>query len=172
VAEETQIMNTKAQAKKDRIIGEMQRVRSELLTEVAALSRKERDTVFLGIWSVREMLAHLAGWDFANLDAVKSIMAGRLPSFYEHKDRDWQTFNAMLVKKYRRNTLREQLATLKRSQQMLVGYLQTIPPEDFNRDFGVRFRGYRVTIQRLLEADIKDVQIHHQQIVDFFGKAK
>jgi hypothetical protein len=172
VAEETQIMNTKAQAKKDRIIGEMQRVRSELLTEVAALSRKERDTVFLGIWSVREMLAHLAGWDYANLDAVKSIMAGRLPSFYEHKDRDWQTFNAMLVKKYRRNTLREQLATLKRSQQMLVGYLQTIPPEDFNRDFGVRFRGYRVTIQRLLEADIKDVQIHHQQIVDFFGKAK
>jgi hypothetical protein len=54
----------------------------------------------------------------------------------------------------------------------LVAYVQTIPPEDFNRDFGVRFRGYKVTIQRLLEADIKDVQIHCQQIVDFFGKVK
>lgn len=166
------MMNTKAQAKKERIIGEMQRVRSELLTEVAALSRKERDTVFLGIWSVRDLLAHLAGWDFANLDAAKRIIKGRLPSFYEHKDRDWQTFNAMLVKKYRRNTFREQLATLKRSQQMLIDHLQTIPSEDFNRDFGVRFRGYRVTIQRLLEADIKDVQVHHRQIVDFFGRKR
>jgi len=165
-------MNTKAQAKKEWIISELQRVRSELLTEVAALSRKERDTVFLGIWSVRDMLAHLAGWDFANLDAVKGIIAGRLPSFYDHHDRDWQTYNAMLVKKYRSNTFRELRATLKGSQQKLVEYLQTIPPEYFNRDFGVRFRGYRVTIQRLLQADIKDVQIHHQQIVNFFGKKK
>lgn len=163
-------MNTKAQAKKEWIIREMQRVRSELLTEVAALSRKERDTVFLGVWSVRDMLAHLAGWDYANLDAAKRIVKGRLPSFYAHHDRDWQTYNAMLVKKYRRNTFREQRAALKRSQQMLVEYLQAIPPEDFNRDFGVRFRGYRVTIQRLLQADIKDVRIHHQQIVDFFGR--
>lgn len=165
-------MNAKAQAKKEWFIGELQRVRSELLTEVAALSRKERDTVFLGIWSVRDLLAHLAGWDYANLDAAKSILAGRLPSFYDHHDRDWQTYNAMLVKKYRRNTFRELRATLKGSQQKLVGYLQTLPPEYFNRDFGVRFRGYRVTIRRLLQADIKDVQIHHQQIVDFFGKKK
>lgn len=165
-------MSTKAQAKKGWIISELQRVRSELLTEVAALSRKERDTVFLGIWSIRDMLAHLAGWDYANLDAAKKISAGKLPSFYEHRDRDWQTFNAMLVKKYRRNTFREQRATLKRSQQKLVNYLQTIPPEYFNKDFGVRFHSYRVTIQRLLQADIKDVQIHHQQIIDFFGKKK
>lgn len=165
-------MNTKAQAKKEQVLSEMQRVRSELMTEVAALSRKERDTVFLGIWSVRDLLAHLAGWDFANLDAAKRIIKGGLPSFYEHKDRDWQTFNAMLVKRYRLNTFREQLAILKRSQQMLIDHLQTIPPEDFNRDFGVRFRGYKVTVQRLLEADIKDVRIHHQQIVDFFGRKK
>jgi len=169
LAEEARIMNTKAQAKKEWIISEMQRVRSELLTEVAALSRRERDTVFLGIWSVRDLLAHLAGWDYANLEAAKSILAGELPSFYEQKDHDWQTYNAMLVKKYRRNTFRGLRATLKKSQKELVNYLQTIPPEYFNKDFGVRFRGYKVTIQRLLEADIKDVRIHHQQIVDFFG---
>ena len=163
-------MISKAQAKKEWIIGELQRVRSELLTDVAALSRKERDTVFLGIWSVRDMLAHLAGWDYANLDAAQRIIKGRLPSFYDHHDRDWQTYNAMLVKKYGRSNFRELLATLKKSQRKLVAYLQTIPPEDFNRDFGVRFRGYKVTVQRLLEADVKDVRIHHQQIVDFFGR--
>jgi len=165
-------MNTKAQAKKEWTISEMQRVRSELLTEVAALSRKERDTVFLGIWSVRDMLAHLAGWDYANLEAAKSILAGKLPAFYEQKDRDWQMYNAMHVKKYKSNNFRELSATVKKSQKELVEYLQTIPPEYFNRDFGVRFRGYKVTVQRLLEADIKDVQIHHQQVVDFFVRKK
>ncbi len=163
-------MNSRAQAKKEWIISELQRVRSELLREVATLSRKECDTAFLGIWSVRDMLAHLAGWDYTNVDAIKSVMAGELPSFYEQKDRDWQTYNAMLVKKYGRNTFRELLATLKESQKKLVDQLATIPPEYFNRDFGVRFRGYKVTIQRLLEADIKDVQLHHQQVIDFFGK--
>jgi hypothetical protein len=164
-------MNTKAQAKKEWTINEMQRVRSEFLAEVATVSRKERDTVFLGIWSVRDLLAHLAGWDYANLEAAKNILAGKLPAFYEHKDRDWQTYNAMLVKKYKKNNFRELLATLKKSQRALVSYVQSIPPEDFNRDFGVRFHGYKVTIQRLLKADIKDVRIHHQQIIDFFGKA-
>ena len=154
------------------IINEMQRVRSELLTEVAALSRKERDTVFLGIWSVKDLLAHLAGWDYANRDAAKNVIAGKLPAFYQYKDRDWQTYNAILVKKYKSNNYRELVATLRKSQRKLVAYLQTIPPEYFNKDFGIRFRGYKVTVQRLIQADIKDVQIHHQQIVDFFGKKK
>lgn len=170
LVEEAWILNTKAQAKKEWIISEMQRVRSELLSEVAALSRKERDTVFLGIWSVRDMLAHLAGWDYANLDAAKSILAGKLPAFYKQKDHDWQTYNAMLVKKYRSNNFRELRATVKSSQKKLVEYVQTIPPAYFNKDFNVRFRGYKVTIQRLLEADVKDVKLHHQQVVDFFGK--
>ena len=165
-------MSAKTQPKQEEIISEMQMVRSELLDEVAALSRKERDTVFLGIWSVRDMLAHLAGWDFANADAVKSIIAGKLPAFYEHYDHDWQMYNAMLVNMYRRNTFREIRATLKKSQKKLIESLQNIHPEHFNRDFGLRFHGDKVTIQRLLEADIEDVSIHHQQLIDFFGKKK
>lgn len=163
-------MNTKAQAKKEWLISEVQKARSELLSAVAALSRKERDTVFLGIWSVKDMLAHLAGWDYANLEAAKSIIAGKLPPFYKHKDRDWQTYNAMLVKEYRRNTFRELRAVVMGSQRKFLAYVQTTRPEDFNRDFGVRFRGSKVTIQRLLEADIKDVRLHHRQVVNFFGK--
>jgi hypothetical protein len=173
IGQKTQVkMSVKAQIKKEQVIRELQETRQSLLAEIDVLSAKDRNVIFLGIWSVKDLLAHLAGWDYANLDAAKSVVAGRLPAFYEHRDRDWQTYNAMLVKKYKRNNFRELLATLKKSQKKLVAYVQTIPPEDFNRDFGVRFRGYKVTIQRLLEADIKDVQIHHQQIVDFFGKVK
>jgi len=39
----------KAAIKKEQIISELQKARSEILTEVAALSPKERNTVFLGV---------------------------------------------------------------------------------------------------------------------------
>ena len=165
-------MTPKTQARKEEIISALVKARQDILAEVSTLSKAERERVFLGTWSVKDLLAHLAGWDFTNIDAIKSVLAGKLPSFYEYRDRDWQTYNAMLVGKYKRNSFRELLATEKRSQKELIEFLQPIPPEYFGKDFDVRFRGYKVTIQRLLEADIKDGQIHYQQIVDFFREAK
>ena len=165
-------MNIKSQTNKEQVISELKKARSNLLTEVVALSTKQRNTIFLGVWSVKDLLAHLAGWDFTNIDAVRSVLIGKVPSFYEYRDRDWQTYNAMLVGKYKRNSFRELLATVNNSQKELIKFLQPIPSEYFNKDFDVRFRGYKVTIQRLLEADIKDGQIHYQPIVDFFREAK
>ena len=158
----------KAQANKERLLAQLLEARAGILSEASALSAKQRDTVFLGIWSVRELLAHLAGWDYTNIEAIQSVLAGELPVFYEYRDRDWQTYNAMLVEKHGKGSFRELLSTVRRSHKKLVEFLQTIPPEHFNRDFGVRFRGYKVTVQRLVEADIKDVTIHCQQIKDFW----
>lgn len=147
-------------------------MRSAILAEVYALPAEESDTVFLGSWSVKDLLAHLAGWDYANLEAAKSVLRGRVPEFYAYHDRDWQTYNAMLVKKYGRDFFGEQIALTRDSQGQLLEYLQTIPPESFNKDFGVRFRGYKVTIQRLLEAETKDERIHYQQIQDYFVQGR
>jgi len=165
-------MNVKSLVKKGQLIKELQKARSEILTEVVALSPTDRNTVFLGVWSVKDVLAHLVGWDFANMDAVHSVLEGRLPAFYEYHDHDWQTYNALLVARYKKGSFKELLATVRASQAKLVELVQSVPAEHFNRDFGVRFRRHKVTIQRLLEADIKDVRLHCRQIIDFFGKAK
>lgn len=165
-------MTSKIQARKEEIISALVKARRDLLAEVSVLSKADRNRIFLGTWSIKDLLAHLAGWDFTNIDAIKSVLAGKLPTFYEYRDRDWKTYNAILVAKYKRNSFRELLATVKKSQKELIEFLQPIPPEYFGKDFDVRFRGYKVTIQRLLEADIKDGQIHYQQIVDFFREAK
>jgi len=165
-------MSKKVQAKKEQIISELQKARSEILTEVTALSPKERSTVFLGIWSVKDILAHLVGWDFANMEAIHNVLEGNLPPFYEYYDHDWQTYNALLVERHKKGSFKELVASVRNSHIKLVELAQSVSPEQFNKDFGVRFRRYKVTVQRLLEADIKDVRTHHQQIVDFFGKAK
>jgi hypothetical protein len=165
-------MNTKAPAKKEQLLAQLRETRNDILKETIALSAKKRNEIFLGIWSIKDLLAHLAGWDYTNLDAIGSVMKGKLPAFYKYRDRDWQTYNAMLVSKYKRDSFKESLALIRNSQKKLVDSLQVIPPESFGMDFGVRFRGYKVTIQRLLEADIKDGRVHIQQIKDFFGSEK
>lgn len=165
-------MTSKAQARKEEVISALVKARRDILAEISVLSKADREQIFLGVWSVKDLLAHLAGWDFTNMQSVTSVLTGNLPSFYEYHDRDWQTYNAMLVAKYKKNSFRELLATVKNSQKELIKILGSVPSEDFNRDFGVRFRGYKVTIQRLLEAEIKDEQVHCRQIVDFFKETK
>ena len=156
--------------RKEQVLSDLIETRQNILAELSQLSEEQSDQIFLGIWSVKDLLAHFIGWDETNRRAVKSVLKGQVPSFYEHRDREWQTYNAMLVKKYRKGSCQELLATSRESQEKLIEFLQTIPAEYFNRDFGVRFRGYKVTIQRLLEAEMKDEQTHLQQITDFFGK--
>ena len=163
-------MNKNAQIKKDQLLAELQEIRSSILLESSAMPAEKRNVVFLGIWSIKDLLAHLVGWDYTNITAAKKVLAGKVPEFYSHRDRDWQTYNALLVKKYKRDSFDELLTLAKGSQDKLIEFVQTIPTESLNRDFGVRFRGYKVTIQRLLEAEAKDERVHYQQIKDFFTK--
>lgn len=166
-------MPTKSQIlRKDQILSALVETRQNILAEASRLSDAEQDQIFLGIWSVKDMLAHLVGWDYTNLDAVKSVLNSKVPSFYDHHDHDWQTYNAIVVKRYKSDSFKTLLATVKDSHEKLIEFLQTLPPENFNKDFGVRFRGYKVTIQRLLEAETKDEQTHHKQISDYFKESK
>jgi hypothetical protein len=164
-------MATKSQViRKEQVLANLAETRQNILAEVSKLSETEQEQVFLGIWSIKDLVAHLIGWDKTNLAATKSVLAGQVPGFYEHRDPDWRTYNAILVKKNKKNSSPELITTAKDSQQRLIKFLQTIPPENFNKNFGVRFHGYKVTIQRLLEAEAEDEQTHLQQITDFFKK--
>jgi uncharacterized damage-inducible protein DinB len=160
-------MSAKAQAKKDKILADLIEARQNLLEAARSLSPAQQDEVFLGAWSVKDLLAHLVGWDYANLECAEAVPARRLPAFYAHYDRDWQIFNAMLVAEHKRDDFADLIALLAASHRKLMDVLRAVPAEDFVRDFGVRFRGYKVTIARTIEYEAKDERVHRQQILDF-----
>jgi hypothetical protein len=164
-------MRTTPQAKKETVIAALVEARRKIIDTAAALPPEKQDEVFLGVWSVKDLLAHLVGWDCTNLAAVQEIIAGQLPSFYAHHDRDWRTFNAGLVAKYKQEVA-ALLSAVQDSHQRLVDFLRTVPAEEFGRDKGLRFRGYRVTIARLLQAEASDEEVHHKQIQDWLHPPK
>jgi hypothetical protein len=161
-----------AQAKKEGIIADLVEARGKILDAASSLSPADQDRVFLGVWSVKDLLAHLVGWDFANLEAAQAILAGQLPGFYAHYDRDWRTYNARLVAEYKREDFADLRASVEDSHQKLIGFLETIPAEEFDRDRGVRFKGYKVTIARTLEAELEDEREHHRQIEELSCRVK
>jgi hypothetical protein len=164
-------LNTKLKTAKSELLSSLTETRTAILHAVLQLSPASQNITFLGTWSLKDLLAHLAGWDFTNLAAARDIQAGKLPEFYAHYDKDWKTYNAGLVAKYKREDFEELLAVVRDSQRQLIAYLESVPAEAFERDFGVRSgRNYKVTIARLLEAEWKDEQKHLEQIREFAAK--
>jgi hypothetical protein len=159
----------KAQAGKDEIISSLIQARRKILDQAYRLPPEKRDEVFLGVWSIKDLLAHLVGWDYTNMDAVKSVLEGELPQFYAHRDRDWATYNAFLVKKHKTKKYAELLYSVETSHRALMNFLATVPAEEFERDQGVRYKRYKVTIARLLQSEAKDEVEHARQIEEFVG---
>jgi uncharacterized damage-inducible protein DinB len=160
-------------AKKEQLIADLVDARQAVLDAAAALQADEQDTPFLGTWSAHDIVAHLVGWDHANLAAIDSIRSGRLPVFYEQYDRDWHTFNARLVAQHKQQTMEETVALAQASQQALLVVLADVPAEDVVRDWGVRSPGRRrVTIAMLLGAEARDEQKHAEQIRASAGRSE
>jgi len=149
---------------KEKIISDLVETRRDILRVASSLLPEKQDQVFLGVWSVKDLLAHLIGWDYANIEAVQAIRAGRLPGFYEHHDRDWQTFNAYLVAKHKKDNCTELVKELEQSNHQLVELLEEIPANEFSQDWGIRFRGYRVIIAKIIGSEVKDERKHLEQI--------
>lgn len=147
-----------AQAQKDQIISGLVEARRKVLHAASLLSTVQQEEIFLGVWSVKDLLAHLAGWDYTNLQAVQEILAGQKPSFFEHYDRDWKSYNARLVAEYRRDDFAELLALLEESHQKLIEFLQALPADEYLK---------RKRIASLLRLEIRDCQEHHQQVEEF-----
>jgi len=152
---------------KDELLFGLKAVRESILSETLKLPAEAQTRVFLGAWTVMDLLAHLAGWDAANQKAARDVLDSLFPEFYEQYDHDWKLYNAMLVALYKRPTLKEQVDLARQTQGQLFDYLQSLPAEDFNRDTGVRFNGIKVTIARLLQSELDDEKTHFEQMFEF-----
>ena len=156
-----------AQQKKDDVISALIQARRNILDVAYALPPEKQDKLFLGVWSVADLLAHLIGWDYTNLEATKSILQGELPEFYSHRDRDWETYNALLIERHKEEDFTELLYSVETSQRALMGLLATVPAGAFDKDRDIRYKRHKVTIARLLQAETEDEEEHARQIKAF-----
>jgi hypothetical protein len=153
-----------AEVVKQDLIASLRDVRRSILETAAGLGPGARDEAFLGTWSARDLVAHLIGWDYTNIRAIDELLAGKLPSFYEAHDRDWRSYNALLVGRYKDSNYRNLIRHARRSHRALIKRILGTPADEMRRDRGIRAQGWKVTIERLLKAELSDEQTHLVQL--------
>jgi len=157
---------SRERAKRD-LLHSLVAARRAILKEAGALPPSDRSVIFLGSWSARHLVAHLIGWDHTNLQAVAEIRRHKVPSFFRYHDRDWASYNAALVRRHNRGSYSNLLAAAAKSSDRLIAQLEQIPASEFFHDSGLRNRGWKVTIGRLLGAEAKDENTHAAQLRKF-----
>jgi DinB superfamily len=152
--------------KKAVLLDGLRQVRGDIQAAALEFSPGEENIPFVGVWSLLELLAHLAGWDVTNRQAAREVLSGTVPSFYSYISKDWAEYNASLVSQHRKESLEEMLAEVSRTHLELLEDLEALTAQDLFADHGVRRGSYRVIISRLLEAERKDEARHLQQILE------
>lgn len=156
---------------KAEILSGLIQVRKEILESITCLPAHQQVEVFLGEWSLKDLLAHLIGWDYANRESLQALHAQRLPEFYAFYDKDWHRYNAQWVETYRHEPFEAVRASVTLSHRALLDMLAAIPEAEFHQDFGVRFKGFKVTLARLLEAELEEERVHFGQVYSFLDPA-
>ena len=161
-------MRKSQEDKKRELIDGILIARSSILDLVQRLSPEQLNVAFLGEWSVKDLVAHLAGWDITNLQAIQEISQGIYPSFFEYYDKDWRTYNARLVAAHKVEPFEALLVKLDDSHRRLVTHLESLPASVILNGKASRANGRSVTIRNLLKAEAVDEREHAMQIREFF----
>lgn len=152
------------------LIADLVAARERLLAVARQLPPGCLDQPCIGTWNVKDLIAHLVGWDFTNLQAVQEIVSGQRPSFFQFYDSDWHSYNARLVETYRREPVEELLAEVADSHGQFVTYLQTLPAAVILQGKSPKEQGRSVTIRNLLRAEAADERKHCAQLQAFLAK--
>lgn len=155
----------------ENVIDAFVRGRELLLARADEVPADLRTKPFVGHWNLMDVLAHLVGWDYTNVNAIESLKHGDVPDFYREYDPGWAAYNRQLIDRYGASDWDELRAELIQSQAAITRILRLLTPEDLERELSrpQRPRPLRrpVTIAGILRAAIRDEREHTRQIRDF-----
>ncbi len=155
--------------RRDALIAQLGAARKRIIETAGRVSPQLEDEIFLGEWTVGDLIAHLIGWDYTYIAAIEDLLGGQRPAFYALYDADWAGLNWQFVRQYGEGSLAELLESARQSHRQLLDFLQTIPTGEFEQDHGVRHDGAPVTITGLLQAEVKDEKVHYQQLQEWLS---
>lgn len=161
-------LKTESRTDLEALIAEFDRVRDEFVSAVALVPPELRDVPFVGVWDVRDVIAHTVGWDYTNIEALPDFRAGRLPAFFARYDADWAAINAALVARYRFDDWDALLASLRTSQRAFTDAMRSLTGDelDTTASWGKR----RISLRGMMHAVSRDESQHVAQVRAFLSE--
>ena len=115
-------------------------------------------------WTVRDIVAHLVGWNRHILRGAKQILRCELPFYEVDPGSDYSNVNAALVREYGDTDRSALLESLAATAGELTAFLRAIDPGDWDRNFGVLHKGETLTVKSTVDDLIGDYDHHRVQL--------
>jgi hypothetical protein len=123
--------------------------------------------------SPRDLVARLIGWNRLTVLGCKAILDRQPPPYHPDFANGYQRVNTELVARESSADKSALLKNLERTKAEVVAYLQTVSPEAWNADHGVRHPdGGPATVRRCLEELSRDYLDATDEITIWLETAK
>lgn len=116
---------------KDELLSAAAREFDALRAALAGLSEAQMQEVWLGVWSVKDILAHMAGWHREMIPALERLARGERPGLEGVSYDDVDAWNARFVAERREWTPTETQAEVERSHAAFLRAAQAVPAERY-----------------------------------------
>ena len=119
-------------------------------------------------WSPRDVVAHLIGWNVYTLVGCRDIQQGRAPFYMSDEAADFRNVNAASTQRYASQDKGELLGQLTATADELLGYLDELESDAWNRNYGVvGLSGRPTLISQHVAALAADYLGHAQEITSW-----
>jgi hypothetical protein len=148
------------------LIEQFKEARSEFIDLINMFPPKRRPDILFGQWSLKDVLAHIIGWDLYGIDCLQSLKDNKQPYWHSNIDE----FNQEQILKRKNWTWQKLHQEFVSTGEKLIKEYETLPLELWNKRF---WPDKRFTPRKFLEIDINHYRIEHAlKIKDFLLRAK
>ena len=120
-------------------------------------------------WTIKELLAHMSGWDEATIDILRSHNLGRPPSLKPIHDLD--AYNKQTVSSRQDLTYEQVIKEWRFTRQVLCSLIEDLPEEKFLSPVIVPWGG-KSTVIFIMDMFRNHEEEHYQDIVKWLDKSE
>lgn len=125
--------------KKQQLLDKLEQAWQDLRDSYAGLSDEQMvEPGVSGEWSVKDILAHVSGWEAEALKYLPVILRGERPPSYRRLYGGIDAFNARMRDTWEQVSITEVRRQLEATHREVMAYLQGVPEEQFATE--TRFR--------------------------------
>ena len=138
-------------------LGYYRRAREDFLKAIARFPQELRDRPLFGEWSLKDVLAHIIGWESLSIEKAEAVKKGITPDWVS----DVEEQNRKAAEQYKGAGWDEMYQRLVQSGEGMLSAYQSLPPHFWDKQVGPDPKS---TPRHFLEEEARHYEGHLKEV--------
>ncbi|MGE0598374.1 MAG: DinB family protein [Dehalococcoidia bacterium] len=117
-----------------RLLNELELERKQLIRNIETCRIRDIERPFIGQWSLKDIVGHVASWEAEYVSAVRELRAGKPAGLHDFNESDRDHWNADHVERKRDLNFWSVFEQLRGGRQRLLDELNEVSDDDLTSD--------------------------------------